>query len=116
MVYRLALVLLSLAIATASPAVAQFTGPSLQGQQSSVAAVQSVRIGSYVALEGSVVAHLREDYYLFRDDSGEIRVEISRRAFAGQEVGPDDRVRIMGEVDSGRSGRYVWVKSLQLLR
>ncbi|MEM9392590.1 MAG: NirD/YgiW/YdeI family stress tolerance protein [Pseudomonadota bacterium] len=103
------------ATAGASAAVAQFTGPSVQGAQSTVSAAQSARVGSYITLEGSIVSHLREDYYTFRDGTGEMRVEISQGRFGGRAVGPSDRVRIMGEIDNGRAGRYIWVKSLQVL-
>jgi len=99
----------------AAPAVAQFTGPSVQGQASTVADAQNTRIGRYVTLEGNIVAHLRGNYYTFRDDSGEMRVEIPADTFGGRQIGPDIRVSIMGEIDTGRGGRYVWVKSLQPL-
>ena len=99
----------------AAPAAAQFTGPSVQGQPTSVADAQNSPAGRYVTLEGNIVAHLREDYYTFRDATGEIRVEIPGATFGGRQISPDTRVRIMGEVDTGRSGRYVWVKSLQPL-
>jgi uncharacterized protein (TIGR00156 family) len=49
--------------------------------------------------------HLREDYYLFRDQTGEIRVEISPGRFGGQQVGPEHAIRIMGELDQSRAGR-----------
>ncbi|MEM1129325.1 MAG: NirD/YgiW/YdeI family stress tolerance protein [Pseudomonadota bacterium] len=97
------------------PAAAQFTGPSVQGVASTVSQVASARIGSYITLEGAILSHLREDYYRFSDGTGEIRVEIPQDTFAGQSVGPDSQVRIMGEVDSGSSGRYIWVKTLSVI-
>lgn len=100
---------------TAAPALAQFTGPSVQGQASTVADLANARLGRYVTLEGNIVAHQRADYYTFRDGTGEIRVEIPSAAFGGRQIGPDDGVRIMGEIDTGRTGRYVWVKSLNLM-
>jgi uncharacterized protein (TIGR00156 family) len=112
---RIASFVLVIVVILAAPALAQFTGPSVQGAPTSVADAQNARIGSYVTLEGNVVAHLREDYYRFSDGTGEIRVEIPRGTFAAQQVGPDTRVRIMGEVDRGVAGRYVWVKSLTVL-
>lgn len=99
----------------AAPALAQFAGPSVQGAPTSVANAQNARVGTYVTLEGNVIAHLREDYYRFSDGSGEMRVEIPAGTFGGQQVGPDTRVRIMGEVDRGVAGRYIWVKSLTVL-
>lgn len=106
---------LSLALAIATPALAQFTGPSVTGGEATVAAAQDARLGSYHRLKGNIVSHLRESSYMFRDSTGEIRVEIAPGRFAGQQIGPDDTVRIMGEVDRGIAGRYIWVKSLQLV-
>jgi uncharacterized protein (TIGR00156 family) len=105
----------ALSASVATPALAQFTGPSVQGAPTSVADAQNARFGSYVTLEGNIVAHLREEYYSFSDGTGEIRVEIPGGTFGGQQVGPDTRVRIMGEVDRGFAGRYIWVKSLTVL-
>jgi uncharacterized protein (TIGR00156 family) len=113
MITRRAFLVSACAVLPALPLAAQFTGPS-HGQPTTVAEAQNSRPGRYVTLEGNIVAHQREDYYTFRDATGEMRVEIEPGTFAGQEVGPDDRVRIMGEVDTGLSGRYVWVESLSL--
>jgi uncharacterized protein (TIGR00156 family) len=99
----------------AAPAFAQFTGPSVQGAPSSVADALNLRVGSYVTLEGNITAHLRGDYFQFSDASGQIRVEIPAATFGGRQVGPQTRVRLMGEVDQSNAGRYLWVKSLNLL-
>jgi uncharacterized protein (TIGR00156 family) len=107
--------LTTLAAITASPAIAQFTGPSIQGAPVTVAQAQNASIGSYVTLEGNIIAHLRGDYFQFADSTGQMRVEIPSATFGGRQVGPTTRVRLMGEVDRGASGRYVWVKSLTLL-
>ncbi len=99
---------------TAGTTWAQFTGPSVQGGQSTVSDALNARLGSYVTLQGNLVSHLREDHYMFRDKTGEIRVEISPGRFGGKQVGPEDSIRIMGEVDKNLRGRYIWVKSLSL--
>ena len=115
MIARRTVLLAAGAALLAGPAAAQFTGPSVQGQPATVAEALNSRPGRYVTLEGSIVAHLREEYYTFRDSTGDIRVEIPAEAFGGRQIGPNDTVRIMGEIDTGRSGHYVWVKSLQPL-
>ncbi|MEM8836676.1 MAG: NirD/YgiW/YdeI family stress tolerance protein [Pseudomonadota bacterium] len=93
---------------------AQYTGPSVQGDQSTISAAENARPGTYLTLQGTIVSHLREDYYLFRDATGEMRVEISPGRFGGRQIGPHDTVRILGELDQNRAGRYIWVKSLTL--
>ena len=68
------------ALSAAIPATAQFTGPSASGRPSTVAEARDVRLGSYVTLTGHIVNHQRSDYFTFRDDTGEIRVETADRA------------------------------------
>ncbi|MEM7076307.1 MAG: NirD/YgiW/YdeI family stress tolerance protein [Pseudomonadota bacterium] len=100
----------------AGSASAQFTGPSVQGGQATVAVAQDARVGSYHTLEGNIVTHLRENYFMFRDATGEMRVEIPADRFGGQQVGPETTVRIMGEIDRTLTGRrYLWVKSLEVV-
>ena len=100
-------------------AMAQFTGPSAatSSRPSAVAAISRARPGSYVTLTGKTVPVLnqRSDYFLFRDATGDIRVEISSPVFAGRAVTPETRVRLVGEVDVGLAGRYVWIQSLEIL-
>ena len=103
-------------LALGTPSLAQFTGPSAQGKTSTVAATRNLRLGSYVTLTGNVVTHLREEYFTFRDKTGEIRVEIPEKVWRGQNVSPTTSVRIMGEVSRGWTGRYVWVKSLDIVQ
>jgi uncharacterized protein (TIGR00156 family) len=104
-----------LAIATTVPATAQFTGPGAAGAEVSAAQATAARPGTYVTLVGNIVTHLREDYYTFRDSSGEIRVEIASNLFQNRTVSPETQVRLLGEVDIGRSGPYVWVKALDIV-
>ncbi|KEY57624.1 YgiW/YdeI family stress tolerance OB fold protein [Serratia sp. DD3] len=96
-------------------ASANFTGPSVTGQTSTVQQAMSARVGSYITLTGYIVAHQRENYFTFRDDSGTLRVEIESSVWRGRDVSPQTRVRLMGEVDTGAAGRYLWVKSLDVV-
>lgn len=96
-------------------ALAQFSGPSPAGKASTVQQVRDARVGSYVTLTGHVVNHLRGDYYTFRDNSGEIRVEIGAGIWQNRKVEPSTRVRLLAEVDRGQAGVYLWVKSLDVV-
>ena len=96
----------------ASTAMAQFTGPSTAGRPSTVAETRDMRIGSYVTLTGNVINHLRGDYFTFQDATGEIRAEIHPSVWNGRKVGPTDKVQLLGEIESGSGGRYIWVKTL----
>lgn len=99
-----------------SNALAQFTGPAATGLASTVAQAQKARINSYVTVTGHIVNHLRENYYTFRDKTGDMRVEIEEPVWKSRQVGPDTLVRLRAEVDVGLSGnRYLWVESLQIV-
>jgi uncharacterized protein (TIGR00156 family) len=94
---------------------AQFTGPGATGRETTVAQVAEAQLGSYVTVTGNVVAHQREDYFTFRDGTGEIRVEIDSSVWQKRKIGPEVSVRLLGEIDSGPAGRYLWVKSLTVV-
>ncbi|UHD17542.1 YgiW/YdeI family stress tolerance OB fold protein [Thiocapsa bogorovii] len=97
-------------------ATAQFTGPNARGQDSTVEQARNARVDTYVTVTGNIVAHLREDYFTFRDSTGEIRVEIEPEVWRNREVGPDTTVRLLAEVDRNAAGTvYLWVQSLELV-
>lgn len=98
-----------------STAVAQFTGPSATGGASTVAQIEEARLGSYVTVTGHIVAHQRSDYFTFRDATGEIRVEIERSVWRNRPIAPETKVTLLAEVDRGAAGRYLWVKSLEVV-
>jgi uncharacterized protein (TIGR00156 family) len=113
---RAAILAIALALLTAAPVQAQFVGPSARGAQMTVAAAAAARVDTYVSVEGTIASHLRGDYYVFRDDTDEIRVEIAPGVFAGRLVGQDTRVRLLGEVDRNAAGvTYLWVKAFDIL-
>jgi uncharacterized protein (TIGR00156 family) len=99
----------------AGTAYAQFTGPGAAAPATTVAQLRQAALGKYFTVEGKIVAHQRQNYYSFRDGSGEIRVEIDPALWQDRMVGPDTKVRLVGELDQGTAGRYLWVKSLELL-
>lgn len=112
-IQRLMLALLLLALPIA--ANAQFTGPGATGNPATVANIAAARIGSYVTVTGRIVEHQRQDYFTFRDGSGEIRVEIEADVWRNRPVTPETKVRLLAEIDQGPAGRYLWVKSLEIL-
>jgi len=98
-----------------TPANAQFRGPTAQGTASTVAATENARLGTYVTLTGNILSHLRSDYFTFSDGTGEMRVEIEPNVWRNREVTPTTKVRILGEVDNSFTGRYLWVKTLDIV-
>ncbi|WP_258248162.1 YgiW/YdeI family stress tolerance OB fold protein [Aggregatibacter actinomycetemcomitans] len=53
----------------------------------------------YIILQGNIVKQVGKDDFIFKDASGEIQVEIERKAWRGQDVSPSDEVKPYGEVD-----------------
>lgn len=100
-----------------SPVHAQFIiGPSQGGAGTTVAQANDARLGSSVTLTGHISAHIRENYYTFRDTTGEIRVEIEDGLWQGRKVGSEDTIRLVAEVDRDPiRGRYLWVESLAVV-
>lgn len=94
---------------------AQFTGPSVTGNAITVTQIGAARLGSYVTVTGRIVAHQREDYFTFKDGTGEIRVEINSAVWQNRQIGPETKVRLLAEVDRNATGRYLWVKSLEIV-
>jgi uncharacterized protein (TIGR00156 family) len=90
-----------------STATAQYVGPGAQA----AAALPTLRtLGDVLAapvddqpveITGVVVRQLGRERFLFRDETGELQLEIDREDFpAGQPIGGDTRVVIIGEVEA----------------
>lgn len=111
----LALMTCCLLLFISSTSFAQFAGPSVSGRERTVEQASNARVGSYITLTGNIIAHQRGDYYTFRDGTGTIRVEIESNVWQNRNITPDTKVRLLGEVDRGVAGRYIWVKSLDVI-
>lgn len=94
---------------------ADSNGSTESGQQTTVAAASEMRVGSYVTLVGKITGHQSEDYYTFADNTGQMRVQIPSEAMQGQQIDQSQQVQLMGEIDSGPQGRYLWVKSMRAM-
>lgn len=92
--------------------MAAFTGPQEQNKVS-VAQLKDLADDSWATLEGNLVKHLGGENYMFRDASGEVEVEVDQDVWRGIEVGPDDLIRIRGEVDHSWNKTEVEVESLE---
>lgn len=109
----MAIALLTAACSTAAFAQQTgFTGPSdsqavttqggfngLSDAFTTVEHAKQLRDDSDVILRGRIERHLSGKKYLFKDESGSITIEISRKKWNGLTVGPNDLVEIYGEVD-----------------
>lgn len=105
------LLLVSALVLGSSVAFGQFTGPSVDGQGKATGKLENVisveqarhlKDDTKVVLEGQIVEHLGGEKYLFKDQSGEITIEIDHDDWRGVEIGPEDTVIIYGEIDHHR--------------
>jgi uncharacterized protein (TIGR00156 family) len=110
-----ALLALGAGVATAQPAA--YTGPSnaakpaAQGSYSGPSNVPLVTVkqlldsgkdDQHARLQGRIVSHDGGDRYTLEDATGRISVEIDDEDFpAGQAIGADQRVELLGEFDKG---------------
>lgn len=106
-----ALTLLAL-ISVSTATLAAYTGPAEQNVVT-VIQLKDVADDSWATVEGKLVKHLGGENYLFRDASGEVEVEIDADVWRGQEVGPDDSVRLRGEVDHSWNKTELEVEQLE---
>ena len=96
------LAILGMATAAAPlTAHAQFKGPGVSESITTVADAKNAYDDTYVELTGHIVNKVKDETYMFRDDSGDIMIEIDDEDFRGQEVTPETTVTIKGEVDKG---------------
>ena len=101
--------------AFATNASAQFVGPSKARHLTTVEQAQAARRGQDVTLEGFVVKHLRGNYYMFRDETGEMRAEIDRHLWRNRRVTSETPVRLIGEIDRDVRELYIDVDRLEIL-
>lgn len=63
-------------------------------------------------LEGQIVKQLDKDEFTFKDATGEIQIDVSKRAWKGQTITPQDTIQIRGKVDSEWGKTEVDVKQI----
>ncbi|MBQ7618029.1 MAG: NirD/YgiW/YdeI family stress tolerance protein [Desulfovibrio sp.] len=94
-----------------------FQGPGGTGNISTVRQALSAMDDSHVVLTGYIVRRLGGDHehYLFKDNTGEITIDVDDELFMGRTVTPQTKIRISGEVDRdfGR-GAKIDVKYLEI--
>lgn len=102
---RYALMLL-MAILISAPAIAAdksggYTGPTEGANKVTVKEALDKRDDTVVQLTGNIVSKIagKDDKYMFRDATGEIKVDIDRKVFHGLNVSDKDTVCITGKVD-----------------
>lgn len=108
-----------LAAAISTPAMAAFQGPGTTTPEITVAQIKNVHDDAIVTLTGNVIKKIdgTKDKYIFKDNTGEIRIEIDHKYLPAQDFGPQNVVRITGEVDKDWTGpAEIDVKRVEILK
>ncbi|MGS0676503.1 NirD/YgiW/YdeI family stress tolerance protein [Shewanella sp. 30m-9] len=92
-----------------------FIGPSNVSVKT-VAVALGAKDDTPVILTGYIVASLGDEAYKFKDDTGEVIVEIDDRDWNGVEATPETKVVLEGEVDSSWSYTQIDVDSVKLAK
>ena len=101
-------------IAFTSIASAQYVGPRA-AVINTVAAAKQAADDTPVVLEGYIVRQINnDDLYEFKDDTGSVTVDISRKKWPAQ-VSAKDKVRLFGEVDRGITNLEIEVDRVELI-
>lgn len=93
------LLTIAAAMTCVSSANAGFTGPNGTAVMT-VEQAKKMPDDSNVVLRGNIEKALGDEKYVFKDETGSIVVEIDDDDWGGQNVSPEDKVEIRGEVDT----------------
>lgn len=91
-----------IACAVSAPAVAAYVGPAVSAHASVSAILQKPVDEQQVTLQGHLLRKTGHEKYRFSDGTGEILVEIDDKDFPATPIDASTKVRIRGEVDTGR--------------
>jgi len=106
------------ACTVSASAVAAYVGPSDSPRGPGVSAILQKPVdGQQVTLQGYLLRKTAHEKYIFSDGTGEIPVEIDDEDFPATPVGASTKVRIRGEVDTGRHRPpEIEVESLEIVK
>lgn len=77
-----------------------------------VAAALKASDDTPVIIEGKIVKQIDKDEFIFRDSTGEIEIDVSKRAWNGQTISPADTIQIRGKVDTEWNKTEIDVKQI----
>lgn len=97
------------------PAFAAYNGSGLSSDVKTAADASTAKDDTPVELTGHLVKSLGADKYLFRDNSGDIEVEIDNALWRDIEVSSDTTVTLKGEVDDEWQGIEIEIDSIDLM-
>ncbi len=94
-----------------------FSGPGAQNMPRTIQDAQNTSVFSddiQVTLTGVITESLGNEMYTFRDNTGEIKIEIDNDDWYGLNVDPNVTVVINGEIEKGFYGTSIEVERIHL--
>lgn len=83
-------------------------GQNAQGTVTTIAQAKNAWDDTPVTLTGYIVNQIDHDEFTFKDETGEIRIDVEDHAWNGLNVTPKDKIVIQGKVDDD------WKKSIDV--
>ncbi len=78
--------------------------------------VENLPDETYVTMQGNITSQVGHEKYMFKDETGTLKIEIDDDDWNGLVVGPEDRIQIQGEVDkSWTKPTKIEVDSIQII-
>lgn len=92
--------LLALVLLMSTPALAAYDGPNAV-IVTEISDIAKAPDDCLCIIEGNIIEKVKgkKDYYVMKDATGQIFVEIDDELFSGQTVTPNDKIRAHGRVD-----------------
>lgn len=97
------------------PAFAAYNAPGVSTQAKNSADARKAKDDTPVVLTGHLIKNLGDANYLFRDNSGEVEVEIDNALWREIEVSSDTTVTLKGEVDDDWQGIEIEIDSIEIV-
>ena len=95
---------------------AEFIGPGSMWSQTTVSDISTKREDARVSLVGYLVNQIDDEHYTFRDETGQMVVEIHPHELMELTVTTETKIRIIGEVDDGKHDAKVDVDHIEILK
>lgn len=120
------LLIATLLIGTTTIAQAQFTGNNDAAElteafvspyvTTDIKTVRQMPDDTYVTVEGHILQQFKNDRkkYLFQDHSGEIILKVDDKIWRNQQVTPETKVKVLGELDQSRHPDRVKIEAVYL--
>ncbi|MDT3306713.1 YgiW/YdeI family stress tolerance OB fold protein [Shewanella vaxholmensis] len=93
-----------------------FQGPSVRQVIHDVVSALNASDDAQIELTGHIISFIGHDDYIFRDATGDIKVEIDDDLWRGNTVTPETQVIIRGEVDKNWSEVTIDADNIQIVQ